>query len=125
MIFQCSDLERALQCEELMPDAVAHAETCRVCRKQLDEWSEMSVTARELHEEWDSPSLWPRIQSDLSELAAERRSFRWWQFGLALATMLLLAVALIQVWPSRQAQTARDQAGDDFLTREALRDVEK
>jgi hypothetical protein len=124
MIFQCSDLQRALPSEELMPDAIAHAETCTACRKQLAEWSEISVAARELHEEWDSPSLWSRIRSDLAELAPERRPFRWWQWSVALATVLLLAVALTQVWPGRETQTAPDQ-GSDFLTREALRDVEK
>ena len=66
MIFQCDDLERALRTPELMPDARAHAETCEACRIQLSLWTEISRLAPQLHEEWESPELWPRIRATLA-----------------------------------------------------------
>lgn len=66
MIIQCEDLERALRTPELMPDARAHAEHCEKCREQLYLWSEISRLAPQLHQEWDSPSLWPRIHAELA-----------------------------------------------------------
>ena len=66
MILECGDLERALRTPELMPDMRAHAEQCAACREQLYLWSEISRLAPGLHEEWESPFLWPRIQANLA-----------------------------------------------------------
>ena len=65
MKFECGDLERALGTPDLMPDALAHAKTCPACRRELRLWNEISRTASQLHEEWDSPGLWPRIREAL------------------------------------------------------------
>jgi len=119
MIFQCSDLERALRSGELMPDARAHAETCAACREQLYLWSEISRLAPELHEEWDSPLLWPRIRADLAAAAAYRKSPRVWRWALAAAALVALAAGISQPWSSRGPKSR------DFLTEEAFREVEQ
>jgi hypothetical protein len=94
MIFQCGDLERALRTPELMPDARAHAERCLPCRMQLSLWTEISRIAPQLHEEWESPELWPRIRNRLAA-EPERRPHRrpWWVLAVA-ATVALAAVLL-------------------------------
>ncbi len=118
MIFQCNDLERALRSPELMPDARAHAERCEQCREQLYMWSEISRLAPGLHEEWDSPSLWPRIRADLAAAAPQRKAIPIWRWGLAAAAVVTLAVALSLPWRGRQQ-------GLDFLTEDALHEVQR
>ena len=73
MIFQCSDLERALGSPELMPDAKAHAEHCEHCRKELYLWNEISRIAPQLHREWESPNLWFRIRREPSTRCSRPR----------------------------------------------------
>jgi hypothetical protein len=121
MIFQCDDLDRALRSPELMPDARAHAERCQQCAEQLYLWSEISRIAPGLHEEWDSPSLWPAIQHDLRAAAPPRMSVKpkIWQWTLAAAAVVTLAAVLVQPW-----RTTRP-ASPDFLTEQTLRDVER
>lgn len=122
MIFQCDDLDRALRSPELMPDARAHAEHCRQCSEQIYLWAEISRLAPGLHEEWESPALWPAIERELSAAApaAKRiRPPRTWQWVLAVAAMVALAAMLVQPWRSGAPQSR------DFLTEETLRDVER
>ena len=119
MIFQCSDLDRALRSPELMPDARAHAEECAACREQLYLWSEISRLAPQLHEEWDSPRLWPRIRADLAAAAPRPKSPRVWRWALAAAAVAALAAGLSQPWSSRGPKSR------DFLTEEALREVQE
>src|SRR5262249_16869251 len=118
MIFQCNDLERALRSPELMPDARAHAERCEHCREQLYLWSEVSRLAPGLHEEWESPSLWPRIEADLKLVAPRRKVIPVWRWALAAAAVVALAVTLLLPWRGRQPRR-------DFLTEDALRDVQQ
>jgi hypothetical protein len=121
MIFQCDDMDRALRSPELLPDARAHAERCQHCAEQLYLWTEISRLAPWLHEEWDSPQLWPAIQRELAAAAparAIRRTPPVWQWMLAAAAIVVLAVVLVQPWRGRP-QTP------DFLTEETLRDVER
>src|SRR5215467_137607 len=82
MIFQCSDLERALRSPELMSDAKAHAEQCEHCRQELYLWGEISRLAPQLHHEWESPSLWPRIEADLVRLLPTRSVVPFWPLSI-------------------------------------------
>jgi hypothetical protein len=118
MIFQCNDLERALNSPELMPDARAHAEQCEQCREQLYLWSEISRLAPGLHEEWDSPSLWPRIRAGLAAAAPRPRRLPMWRWSLAAAALVSLAVALSVPWRARPQER-------EFLTEGALEEVQQ
>jgi hypothetical protein len=118
MIFQCEDLERALRSPELMPDARAHAERCRECREQLYLWNEISRVAPELHEEWESESLWPRIRVALAAEPPRRRRPPLWRWAMAVAAMVAMAVVLM---PRR----APKPVGRELLTDAALAEVQQ
>jgi hypothetical protein len=117
MIFKCNDLERALRYPELMPDARAHAERCDACREQLYLWSEISRLAPSLHEEWESPTLWPAIRVGLASASPPRR-LPLWRWSLAAAVLVSLAVALSQPWRAKPQ-------GREFLTEDALHEVQQ
>jgi hypothetical protein len=116
MIFQCSDLDRALEHPELIPDARAHAQRCEQCSRQLHLWSEISRVAPQLHEEWESPELWSRIRSDLAFVAPRRKPAPVWRWTLAAAAVVLLAGILFRPWR---------QQSHEFLTDEALQQVQQ
>lgn len=120
MIFQCEDLERALQSPELMRDARAHAEHCDHCAQQLYLWSEISRLAPALHEEWESPGLWARIRADM-ETAPVRRHAPWWQWAAATAAVVAMAVLLLQLQPWRRGTSS----GPEFLTEQTLQEVQR
>jgi hypothetical protein len=106
-----------------MPDARAHAERCEQCREQLYLWSEISRLAPSLHEEWESPSLWPRIREGLSReglsAAAPRlRRLPVWRWSLAAAALVALALALSVPWRAKPQ-------GREFLTEDALHEVQQ
>jgi len=129
MKFECGDLERALANSDLFPEAREHLKTCAVCRREYRLWNEISSTARELHEEWDTPALWPHIKD---RLEAERKpEVLWWKqwrtWAVAAAVAIAIAVPL-RLWrhslitpPAAQTQSSTP----DFLTEQALREVEK
>jgi hypothetical protein len=124
MIIQCSDLERALRTPELMPEMRAHAEQCEACARQLYLWSEISRLAPQLHEEWESPFLWPRIKATLAAEAPPHKPMPVWRWAMAAAAVAALAVALWQPWrivqPGVPGSTARD-----LLTESALQEVQQ
>ncbi len=134
MKFECGDLERALAVSDLMPEAREHLKTCAICRREYRLWTEISSSARELHEEWESADLWPKIRQAIE---AEPKPARpWWKESKiwAIAAVLVIAVLLpLRFWRARvQPQTvpaAQSQktgpADQDFLTDQALREVEK
>jgi len=124
MIFQCSDLERALRTPELMPDARAHAERCAPCRLQLSLWTEISRVAPQLHEEWGHDegapdSLWPKIRASLAAEPARRPKRQLWQWALAVAAMVAVAVVLLA-----PRQGARPDSRE-LLTDAALQEVQQ
>jgi hypothetical protein len=119
MIFQCDDLERALRSPELMPDAKAHAERCEHCREELYLWSEISRIAPQLHHEWESPSLWPRIRAGLEAGEVARRRASFWQWPMAAAALVAMALVLSLPWKSGKPHNR------EFLTVEALHDVQR
>jgi hypothetical protein len=116
MIFQCSDLDRALEHPELLPDARAHAERCPACSRQLHLWREISRVAPQLHQEWESPELWGRIRAELRPVAPPRRVVPNWRWALAAAAVVVLGVFLYR--PTRSQSR-------EFLTDEALQQVQQ
>jgi hypothetical protein len=119
MIFQCSDLERALGSAELMPDARAHAETCERCRRELRLWAEISRIGPQLHVEWESPELWAAIENRMAAQANAPHPAPWWRWSMAAAAAVLLAAALLQPWRGAKAPER------DFLTERALEEVQQ
>ena len=119
MIFQCNDLERALRTPELMPDAREHAEKCEACHMQLYLWTEISRVAPQLHEEWESELLWPRIRASLAAEPARKLKQRPWGWVLAVAATLVLAAVLVT--PRQGAKPA----SHDLLTDAALEEVQQ
>jgi hypothetical protein len=135
MKFECGDLERALEVSGLMPEAREHLKHCPECRREYRLWNEISSAAKELHEEWDSPELWSNIRKTL---AAEPKPksppvwFKQWKtWGLAAAILIGVTALLWRPWetsPAPQTESAQlaQVSGDkDFLTEQALREVEK
>lgn len=119
MIFQCNDLERALRTPELMPDARAHAEKCEACRMQLYLWAEISRVAPQLHEEWESELLWPRIRASLAAEPERKPKQRTWGWVLAVAATVVLAAVLVT-----PRQSGRP-APHELLTDAALVEVQQ
>ena len=134
MKFECGDLDRAFSMPELMPEAREHLKQCAACRREYRLWTEISTAAKELHEEWESPGLWPRIQSAIDAEPKPRPV--WWKEGKAwaIAAVALIAVSLLWIRPWERAAKPAEQpanaamleaANRDFLTEQALREVER
>ena len=145
MKFECGDLERAFENAQLMPDAREHLKHCAACRKEYRLWNEISSSARELHEEWESPQLWPAIRDGIGKLPAPQVKGAWWASqktwmvtaGIAVASAL--GVVSIAPWqphatqsqttPSQTVQPQTSQAAAsvnrDLLTDQALQEVER
>ena len=122
MILQCSDLERALRTPELMPDMLAHAETCTRCAEELHLWNEMSRVAPQLREDWESPVLWQRIQANLSAEPVQRRRVPAWRWAMALgAACAVVAIAAMMMHPGRPGRPAERE----LLTEQALTEVQQ
>jgi len=126
MKFECGDLERAFAVPELMQEAREHLRDCPACRREYRLWNEISSAAKELHEEWETPQLWPAIKQKLQ--AEPRKRDPWWSDWKLLTLAACTAAAfVVLIWinygPQRQTE---QQAGNrDFLTEQALRDVER
>lgn len=145
MKFECGDLERALAVPELMAEAREHLKTCASCRNEYRLWNDISSAARELHEEWDSPALWPNIRQALEaerDRARQRNQSAFlgdWKTWALAATVVLGAVLLLRPWQAPVAQpeggvphpaaaasgTAATASDKDFLTEQALVEVEQ
>ena len=133
MKFECGDLERAFANPDLMTEARTHLQHCAACRNEYRIWKEISTTAKQLHHEWDSPDLWLRIRRSIEQERPlrKRRWAQWQAWTLAAAAAIVVALAVLG-WPqltslkapanSAQPTTASER---DFLTEQALRNVEK
>ncbi len=138
MAITCNDRERIFLdgTPEEWTALETHAANCAVCGEELRAWKNLSVAATELHEEWDSPSLWPRIEQALSQQSAaskdswRQRLFRTWNLGslewqAAAATLLLIAFTSFAIWAIVKPKTRvikDDQAA--LLKDTTVREVE-
>jgi hypothetical protein len=125
MKFECGDLERAFAVPELMQEAREHLRDCPACRREYRLWNDISSVAKELHEEWESPELWPTIRQKIQ--AEPRKQSTWWSdwkvWTFAACTAAALVILIwINVLPQHPAAQSSDR---DFLTEQALRDVER
>lgn len=130
MDFDCTKLEDALREDDraLMAAARAHAESCEACRAQLRRWDEISIAARELHHEWDSPELWNRIDATLpvrpSRFHALNPGRAGWRIFLSAAAVLVLTIS--GLWLLRRPVAPRPvtTASRQFLTEQALKEAQ-
>jgi hypothetical protein len=137
MNIACNDRERIFLdgTAEEWAALEAHAVTCVACREEMNAWKNLSVAASELHEEWDSPTLWPRIGRALVEQSTSPRS-SWWerffggwnmsslQWQTAAASLLLIALTVSASWIASHRSSADPVAGI-LLRDRAVHDVEK
>ncbi len=114
----CRDLERALAGGDAALAAAfeAHAAGCPACGRELSEWRQIESAAPELHREWDSPQLLPRIRQAIAEdssrepeAPAPAAAPRWrWVPAASIAALFLIAAAGLWVF--------RDSGGRDPLS---------
>jgi hypothetical protein len=131
MKFECGDLERALANPDLMAEAQQHMRACAVCRNEYRIRNEISSAAKQLHCEWDSPDLWPNIRLGLEAQSRPpkrrflRTDWKLWALTAAAAAIVLLAVLRWPQTPTDKSIAMTNLSRQDFLTDQALKDVEK
>jgi len=105
-----------------MRTADEHAAQCTACAEKLEEWREISDTAKSLHTVWQSDLLWPRIERSLREENRRSPMRRMWQFAAAV----LLTVGLgSTMWFAVKEQVHNAAFDRDILRLSAVDDVEK
>ena len=96
----------------------------------------LSRAARSLHEEWDSPRLWPRIANAIGSEDAPSASRGWWHLSIgpawqlagAAVVMLAIGAATWMVWRELPSTPpSRDIAAVDerLLTDDAVAQIER
>jgi predicted anti-sigma-YlaC factor YlaD len=133
MKFECGDIERALQMPELMPEAREHLKQCAACRREYRLWNEISSAAKELHEEWQTPTLWPSIRKKLeAEPKTETAWWQEWRMWAIAATVVIAAILIGRPWQwmrtgpqPAEPRNVLISANQDFLTEETLKEVER
>ncbi len=138
MNISCSDRERIFL--DGTPEEWAalenHSMSCAGCAQELRAWKNLSSAASELHQEWDSPALWPRIEQALAQQSVAtknsgwQRFFRSWNFsGLqwqtAAVALLLIALTASAVWFLRNPRTSPVEQNQALLNDRAVNDVER
>lgn len=137
MNINCNDRERIFLdgTPEEWAALEAHAVNCAACREEVNAWKNLSVTASEMHEEWNSPALWPRIERALAEQSASAKT-SWWknllgtwnlaslQWQTAAAALALIAITGTAVWVGIH-RGAGDSFAGSLLKDPAVRNVEK
>lgn len=134
----CGDVDRALRQDgaEAADALRIHAEECGVCRERILSWIEISAGARALHINWESPSLWPRIEQALASDPRGREfstrgvfSSRWLAMAAGLAFCLVSAGALFMLLrnsaqPGIRSSTRDTEFSKKILTEQALKEIE-
>lgn len=139
MNLNCNDRERIFLdgTPEEWAALEAHAATCSACKHEVEAWKNLSTAASELHQEWDSPALWPRIEQALEQQATAAKS-SWWgrllgnwnltslQWQTAAATLVLVAVTASAMWIMVRPTRPKVAVGSPVLLKDdAVRKVER
>ncbi len=114
-----------------------HAGSCTECAEEVRAWKSLSTVAEELRDYQESPGLWPRIASALTEQAKhgelrsswlERLAF-WrnlpiaWQSAMAGALVLLMTATAGYVY--LHSRPINNDPNNPFLKDRALAEVER
>lgn len=100
--------------------AAQHAAACEDCRVQLEAWTELSLLAPALHEEWQSDMLLPRVKRALAEDKPRRRA--WLNVAAAITFTVALASSVFYVVNMRSHEEAFDRS---ILRMSAVDEVER
>ena len=139
MIVDCRDLEHALASDDpsLREAMRLHSQSCSACRAELELDEALSVAARTLHRDWDTPRLWRQTSAQMradDRLGSERTSrwrvsrFFWtWQPAAAALVVIALASASWLGWRALRTSGASSSSGAAarLLSEEALTEIER
>jgi hypothetical protein len=138
MDISCNDRERIFLdgTPEEWAALESHSMNCAGCAEELRTWKNLLSAASELHQEWDSPSLWPRIEAALEQQTSAAKDSRWqrffgsWNLGLpqwqtAAAALLLIALTTSAAWFLRNPKTPPVEQNRTLLNDRAVNDVER
>jgi hypothetical protein len=138
MTISCNDRERIFLNGTPVEWAAleSHSMDCAVCAEELRAWKNLSSAASELHQEWDSPLLWPRIEAALEQEAPGLKSSRWrrffgsWNLGslhwqTAAAALFLVALTASAVWFMANVGMPPIPDNQALLNDRAVNDVER
>ena len=139
MNITCNDRERIFL-DGTPPEWAAledHCGNCAACAEELRAWKNLSIAASELHHDWDSPALWPRIEQALSQQPGAtskqshlQRLFGSWNLGAlqwqtAAAALLLVALTASAIWFMVTVDPHRTPDDQALLNDRAVNDVER
>ncbi len=137
MTISCNDRERIFLDGTPQEWAAleSHSTDCAACAEELRAWKNLSLAASDLHQAWDSPLLWPRIEDALQRqlpAATNSRGQRFlaaWNLGslrwqMAAATMLLVVLTSSAIWFLRNPKSSGLDRNPTLLTDRAVNDVE-
>jgi hypothetical protein len=109
---------------------------CAACAEEVRAWKNLSSAASELHQEWDSSALWPRIEQALAQQSAATKNSGWqrffgsWNLGFlqwqtAAAALLLVALTASAIWFMANSRTRPSPDNQALLNDRAVNDVER
>jgi len=138
MNISCNDRERIIL--DGTPEEWAalenHSMNCAGCAEELRAWKNLSSAASELHEEWDSPALWPGIEQALAQQSVATKNSGWqrffgswnlraWQWQTAAAALLLVALTASAMWFVANLRPRAIPDNQALLNDRAVNDVER
>jgi len=139
MTIGCEDRERIFLdgTTEEWAALEAHAAGCPACEEEIRAWKSLSRAAAELRDYPENTALWAKIETSLQQQEAQRSKFGFWEklrrwggislgWRTALATALVLALALSGVYVLRHGHTEEAGTGPQrLLKNSALAEVER
>jgi len=107
--------------EASMAAAARHAHDCAACAERLDDWNDISATAKSLHATWQNDTLWPRIERALNDVG-RASARRFWEIAAAVVLTIGIGGGTWYAVHERADQRAYDRS---ILRDQALLNVEQ